>query len=101
MVKQGSIIKTDLRPALVVSPVLFTALTNLTLICPITNTDRNHPLHIKLKDLKTKGFVMTDQIRAIDLRGRKFDIVERVSKSTFTKASNLLKASIDLSEDFE
>jgi len=112
MVKQGSIIKTDLsptkgheqtgfRPALVVSSTLFTSLTNLTLICPITNTDRNHPLHVKLKDLKTTGFVMTDQIRAIDLKGRKFVAVERVSKGTFVKISNLLKASVDLSEDFE
>jgi len=110
MVKQGDIIKLDLdptkgheqaghRPALVVSPALFTRATNLTLICPITNTDRKRPLHIELKDLRTAGFVMTEQIRAVDLRGREFSTIERVQKDVFIKISNIVKASVDLSDD--
>jgi len=111
-VKQGTIIKTDLdptkgheqagfRPALVVSPILFTQATNLTLVCPITNTDRQRPLHIKLESLQTTGFVMTEQIRAVDLKNRQFRVVERVPKPIMERVSNLVKASVDVLEDYE
>ena len=110
MVKQGSIIKLNLnptigheqagsRPALVISSALFTRATNLTLICPITNTDRKRPLHIKLNNLQTTGFVMIEQIRAVDLNGRKFKIIDFISKDDFIKISNVIKSTVDLFED--
>lgn len=112
MVKQGDVIKTNFdpakgheqsgyRPALVISPALFTHVTNLVLVCPITNTNRNHPLHIELKGLQTTGFVMTEQIRVVDLRERQFRVIERVQKGVFVRISNIIKASVDLSDDFE
>ena len=112
MVKQGDIIKTDLdpvkgheqagyRPALVLNQPLFSQATNLTLICPITNTDRRRAMHIKLEGLQTTGFVMTEQIRAVDLKDRKFRVVERAPKEVIDKVSNLIKASVDVSEDYE
>ncbi|MCL2086438.1 MAG: type II toxin-antitoxin system PemK/MazF family toxin [Oscillospiraceae bacterium] len=111
MVKQGDIIKTDLdptkgheqagyRPALVISPPLFMQASNLTLICPITNTDRKRAMHIKLENTQTTGFVMTDQIRAIDLKSRPFRIIERVSKDFAEVISNLIKASVDILEEY-
>ena len=112
MVKQGDIIKADLdptkgheqagyRPALAISPALFTRITNLTLICPITNTHRKCPFHIKLENLQTTGFIMTEQIRAVDLKDRKFRIVERVPKIIMEKVSNLIKASVDVLDDYK
>jgi mRNA interferase MazF len=111
MVKQGDIIKTDFdpvkgheqagfRPALVVSSSLFTQATNITLICPITNTDRQRPLHIKLDGLQTTGFVMTEQVRAVDLKSRKFRVIERVSKDFTEIITNIVKASVDVVDDF-
>jgi mRNA interferase MazF len=110
-IKQGSIIKTNLdptkgheqagyRPALVVSPLLFTQATNLTLICPITNTDRRRAMQIPLDGLQTTGFVMTEQIRAVDLKNREFRVVERVPKELMERVSNLIKASVDVLEDY-
>jgi len=89
MVRQGDIIKLDFdptkvheqqgrRPALVIGSALFTHATNLTLICPITNTDRKRPLHIELKNLQTTGFVMAEQVRAVDLKNKQIHVVERI-----------------------
>ena len=113
VVKQGDIIKTDFdpslgheqagyRPALVVSPVFFIKTTNLALVCPITNSDRQFPTHVKLSQkMKTTGFVMAEQIRAVDLKVRHFRVVERVPKDIMEKVSNLVKASVDVLEDYE
>lgn len=112
MVKQGDIIKTDFdptkgheqagyRPALVLSNELFTQVTNMTLVCPITQTIRNHPLHVKLSDnIDTVGFIMCEQTRAVDLRQRQFKIIGHVPKEEIERVSNLVKASIDVSDDY-
>jgi len=112
MVKQGSIIKLNLdptkgheqagyRPALIVSPALFTQATSLTLICPITNTNRKKATHFELTGLQTTGFVMTEQIRAVDLNDRQFRVVERVSFELMERVSNFIKASVDVVEKFD
>ena len=60
------------RPAIVVSNTIFNQKTGLALVCPITNTDRNMPLHVKLtEDCKLTGVVMVDQIKSVDYRSRK------------------------------
>ena len=38
------------RPALVVSNNLFNRVSSLTMVCPITHTDKGHPFHIRLDD---------------------------------------------------
>jgi len=46
------------------------------LVCPVTNTDRNIAIHIKLDDrTATTGVVMADQVKALELTARnaKFD----------------------------
>ena len=56
------------RPALVVSNNLFNRVSSLTMVCPITHTDRHHPFHIRLDDrTKTDGVIMCDQVRMLDL----------------------------------
>ena len=38
------------RPALVVSNTLFNKHTGLAMVCPITNTKRDYPFHVKMPD---------------------------------------------------
>ncbi|MGD9567224.1 MAG: type II toxin-antitoxin system PemK/MazF family toxin [Sedimentibacter sp.] len=75
------------RPAIVVSSYTFNKFTNLAIVCPITNTDRSFPLHVKLDDrTKTTGVIMCEQIKSLDIyaRGASFyekapnDIIEEV-----------------------
>ena len=60
------------RPALVVSNNDFNAFMQTgTIVCPITNTDRNYPFHVKLPDgLKTTGVIMCDQLKSLDISVR-------------------------------
>ncbi|MDR1802040.1 MAG: type II toxin-antitoxin system PemK/MazF family toxin [Treponema sp.] len=56
------------RPAVVVSNATFNNFARgVALVCPVTNTDRNIAIQIKLDDrTTTTGVVMTDQVKALD-----------------------------------
>lgn len=59
------------RPVLVVSRDEFNTRTRLAVICPITNTDRGVPSHIKLGDsCSTTGVVMCEQVKSLDMSAR-------------------------------
>jgi len=92
MVKQGSIILVDFDPqlgheqrgrcpALVISNQLFNKYSEMAIVCPITNTDKDHPLHVKLnKKTKTTGVILCDQIKMMDIKVRNFKILEEIPK---------------------
>jgi len=107
VVKQEDIIKLDLdltkgheqagyRPALVVSNASFSRASNMFLVCPITNTDRDNPLHVRLDGLTTTGFVMCDQIRAIDTHARNYKIVEIIDDDTLWEVCDIISGSIEV-----
>jgi len=67
------------RPALVVSNNTFNSFTKAGLVCPITNTDRNIPIQIRLDDrTKTTGVIMCEQVKALDLSKRNAKFLEKV-----------------------
>ena len=90
MVKQGDIIKLDFsptsgheqsgyRPAVVVSNDFAITKTNVVYVAPITNTARHFPLHVRLDDrTKTKGEILCEQVKAVDLNARRFTLVEHL-----------------------
>lgn len=90
MVKQGDIIKMDFnpqsgheqagyRPAVVISNNFFNEKTNLTIVCPITNTNRPFPLHVVLDDrTKTTGVVLCEHLKAVDLKSRQYSFIEKM-----------------------
>ena len=67
------------RPALVLTDRIYHESARRALVCPITRTMRDWPSNVVLPaGLKTKGVVLVDQIRAIDLTQRLFRIIEPV-----------------------
>jgi mRNA interferase MazF len=88
MVKQGHIIWLDFdpqagheqkgrRPALVISNETFNTFSNLAIVCPITNTNKNYPFHIKLDErTRTTGVILCDQTRTLDINARNFEFIE-------------------------
>lgn len=90
MVKQGDIIKIDLnpqlgseqagyRPAIVISNDRLNHFSKVILACPITNTPRTYPSHIRLpQGMLTTGEIMCEQIKALDLSVRNYRYVESV-----------------------
>ena len=110
MVKQGSIIWLDFdpqigheqkgrRPALVISNNIFNNFSKLAIVCPITNVDKNHPFHIKLNDkTKTKGVILCDQVRTLDIKARKCEFIENVPEDILLEAIDIIYGFIEKAE---
>ena len=59
------------RPALVVSPALFSENTGFAIVCPVTSRVRPFPTSVVLPaGLPLAGEILTSHIRSIDLRAR-------------------------------
>lgn len=59
------------RPAVVVSNEEFNRFTKMAIVCPVTNTNRDYPLHIELDArTQTKGFILCEQIKCLDVYAR-------------------------------
>lgn len=94
--KQGDIIKLDFnpqsgheqaeyRPTLVVSNEVFHQKTNLVIVCPISNTSNNFPLHVKL-DNRTANTVsvLCQRIKSLDIASISF-LIDLSSILSLTK----------------
>ncbi len=103
-VKQGSILIVDLnpvkgheegkrRPVLVVSNNDFNRITrDLVKIVPISSTKNIFPLHVPLPNsMKTKGQVLTQHERTIDLNARNYRYVEQCPSDTLNQIIKILK----------
>jgi len=85
------------RPALVVSNKTFNQFTKLTMVCPITNTQRNYPLHITLDSrTKTTGVIMCEQVKSLDLNARKATFFERIPDDILAEVLDILNGFIEI-----
>lgn len=108
MVKQGDIVKVNLdpqlgheqagdRPALIISNDDFNIRTKLAVVCPITNTRNNFPLHIPLPDdLTTTGVVLCEHIRTLDLNVRPYNFIERISTEFLQSVIDVIIAEVEI-----
>ncbi len=79
------------RPALIVSNDLFNKHTGFAMACPITNTDRKIPFHVKIPSASSlTGFVMVDQVKSIDYRNRQIKYVERAPSGLLEEVLSIL-----------
>ena len=102
MVKQGNILKINFnpqrgheqagyRPALVVSNNIYNEITNLAIVCPITNTDNKFPLHIPLDErTKTTGVILCEHIRTLDLNARGYKFIENIPEDILQQVCDIL-----------
>ena len=81
------------RPALVVSKTIFNQKTGLAFVCPITQTERDVPLHVRLPDECTlSGVVMVDQMKSIDFVSRRAKFVEKAPADVLNEVLAILDA---------
>src|SRR3954454_13507648 len=65
------------RPALILSSRRYNELSGRAVVCPITSSGDNWPFNIPLpKELKTRGVVLVDQVRAVHRVSRVFCRIE-------------------------
>ena len=107
MVKQGSIILVDFdpqagheqkgrRPALVISNDLFNKYSEMAILCPITNTDKNHPLHIRLnEETKTNGVILCDQVKTMDIKVSNFKYLENIPEEILENVLDIVFSIIE------
>jgi len=67
------------RPALIVSNKVFNQHLGLAFACPITNTKRDFPFHIKVDSMNISGYIMTEQLKSIDYNSRNIKFVEKAN----------------------
>ncbi|MCL2857427.1 MAG: type II toxin-antitoxin system PemK/MazF family toxin [Oscillospiraceae bacterium] len=86
------------RPALVVSNDTFNDIDGMSaMICPITNTDRDKPLHLRLDGkTKTTGVVRCDQAKVLDLAGRRVDFIEKVPDEIIFEAVDIIVGIVEI-----
>ena len=109
MVKQGQIIKINFnpqsgheqrgcRPALVVSNDFFNQKTNMTIVCPITNTNNRFPLHVSLDERTvTTGVVLCEHVRSLDIQARGYSIIEEIPSDLLEKVLEVIQAQFERS----
>jgi mRNA interferase MazF len=67
------------RPAIVLSESNFNELTGFAFVCPITNVAKEYAFEIPLPEgLVFTGVVLTDQLKSLDMRNRKIEIVGNI-----------------------
>ena len=108
MVKQGDIIKVSfnpqkgheqagVRPALVISNDGYHRYAKLSIVCPITNTEKNFPLHVKLDErTKTTGFILCEHIRTLDLSARNHEIIESIPIDILQEVLSIVQAELEI-----
>lgn len=107
MVKQGQIIRINFspqsgheqrgtRPALVVSNDFFNEKTDMTIVCPITNTNNKFPLHVPLDERTvTTGVVLCEHIRSMDIQARGYTVIEEIPADLLEKVLEIVQAQLE------
>ena len=85
----------DRRPALVLSPESYNGRIGLALLCPITSQVKEYPFEVALPAGSTiSGVVLSDQVKSLDWRARRADLIEavppRVTEEVLQKLDTLL-----------
>ncbi len=81
------------RPALVLSPEQYNRRSGFALICPITSQRKGYPFEVPLPDgLAVSGVVLADQVRSLDWRARRADLMGAVPDSVIEETLGKLEA---------
>jgi mRNA interferase MazF len=84
------------RPAFVVSPRAYHRKTGLALVCPVTSRIKGYPFEVPLPaGGKTRGAILSDQVKSLDWRARKATFVERADGDVVAEVTARIVALVD------
>ena len=84
------------RPSLVVSNYTFNKFTKLAMLCPITSTNKNFPLHIRLDErTNTSGSIMCEQVKSLDINARGVYFLEKAPEDIIEEVKDILSGFIE------
>ncbi|NVZ01829.1 type II toxin-antitoxin system PemK/MazF family toxin [Pediococcus pentosaceus] len=91
------------RPAIALSNDLVCQTSNMTIVAPISSTERNFPMYHRLNSSQTiHGKVLLDQTIALDLRARHVTdeaIVDHVSREELEEIITLYKLLLSIDDE--
>ena len=108
MLKQGEIIKINFnpnkgheqagyRPALVISNNTYNNRTKMAIVCPITNTSKEFPLHVELDErVDTTGVILCEHVRAMDIYERGYKYIEKLPEDLLRRVSEIIGFEIEV-----
>lgn len=78
--------KSEHQTVIVISPVVYNQISKIILICPIANCQKKWPFEVELSDeMQTYGFVLADQIKAVDISVRSATFIESASSEVINE----------------
>lgn len=84
------------RPALVVSNIVFNSFTKIAIVCPITNRNREFPLHVPLDNrTRTTGVIMCEQVKSLDINARNAEYLETAPREILEEVLDILTGFIE------
>jgi len=83
------------RPAIVISSTKYNKQSGFVIACPITSTKRQLNIRVSLDErTKTKGDILCEQVRIIDLRERQHRVIESAPKEILDEVYKVVNALI-------
>lgn len=74
------------RPAIVISHGSYNEKVGLALCCPITTSQKGYPFEVNLPaNMKTKGVILSDQVKSLDWNERNAFLIEKAPRSIITE----------------
>jgi mRNA interferase MazF len=84
------------RPAFVLSPRAYNKRVGLALFCPITSQVKGYPFEVLLPPgAKTRGVILSDQLKSLDWLARKAERFDRASESVVAEVTARIIALVD------
>jgi mRNA interferase MazF len=79
------------RPAVVLSPRNYNVRVGLALFCPVTSQEKGYPFEVGLpQGLPVAGVVLADQVKSLDWRARRAELIAHLPPSTLGEISRKL-----------
>ena len=87
------------RPAVVVSPPAYNRKVGLALLCPITSQIKGYPFEVIIpQGLKLSGAVLSDQVKSLDWRARRAELICTLPRETIVEVVQKLSTLVSLDE---
>jgi len=66
----------------------------LAVACPIINIKRNSPFHIEVNSENITGYIMAEQMKAIDCNSRNIKFIEKANQKTMSHILGIINSVI-------
>jgi len=81
-------------PAIIISNKTFNQHLGLAFACPITNTKRDFPFHVKVQSDNITGYIMSEQMKSIDYNSRNIKFIEKANQNIINQILGIIDSII-------